>query len=293
MRNNEERTGALHQDAPAPALPASSADMNQHGSSMHFVTPTEFVELPSRGLFYSEAHPLHGEKNIEIKFMTAKEEDILTSKTLIKQGIIIDRLLKSLILNTKIDPKSLLSGDRNAILVAARVSGYGPEYNVSLSCPVCASTERPSFNLENSTLTGASVDEEFLNKADVSFNKEKNTFSFTLPKTKAEVEVRLMDGKDESKLASNQEMKRKNKLPETLMTDLMKAYIVSVNGDKNITSIRTFIETMPVIDARELRNVYSKITPNIDLTQHFGCSSCGHEQDMEVPFTAEFFWPRQ
>ena len=90
--------------------------------------PTEEVTLPSKGLLYPEGSPL---KNgvIEMKYMTAKEEDILTNQNLIERGTVIDKLLQSLIV-TPIDYNDLLVGDKNAILVAARILGYGKDYTL-------------------------------------------------------------------------------------------------------------------------------------------------------------------
>ena len=114
MINNEERTGAVqHPDSPSPSQPQTG----QNG--LNFVAPTEFVEIPSRGRFYPQGHPLHGVESVEIRQMTAKEEDILSSKTLLKQGVAIDRFLQSVIVDRKLNSDSMLIGDKNALIVAA------------------------------------------------------------------------------------------------------------------------------------------------------------------------------
>jgi hypothetical protein len=112
-----------------------------------FVAPTEFVELPSEGKFYASDHPLYNQKTIEIKQMTAKEEDILSSMTLIKNGVALERLLESVIIDKSIKPETLLLGDRNAIIIAARVSGYGMEYRTEIRCPNCQTDQKFGFNL--------------------------------------------------------------------------------------------------------------------------------------------------
>ena len=123
IRNNEDRTGP--RSTAADEVPAEIKEMM---NPMDFVAPTEFVEIPSKGKFYPQGHPLCGVESVEIRQMTAKQEDILSSRTLIKQGVALERLLKSVIVDRSIDPSTLLTGDRNAILIAARISGYGKNY---------------------------------------------------------------------------------------------------------------------------------------------------------------------
>ena len=135
MSRNKQRTAAATDAvaATAPTTPAAPA-------SLSYVTPTEFVELPSRGQFYPADHPLHGKDVIEMRYMTAKDEDILTSPALLKKGIAIDRLLQNLVVDNNINPNNLLIGDKNAILLAARISGYGEEYPVTLQCNSCGAS---------------------------------------------------------------------------------------------------------------------------------------------------------
>ena len=94
--------------------------------SSEFKFPTEVVDLPSKGLLYPEDHPL-ASGQVEIKYMTAKEEDILTNQNYLAKGIVVDKLLQSMVV-TKFSYNDLLLGDKNAILVAARVLGYGKDY---------------------------------------------------------------------------------------------------------------------------------------------------------------------
>ena len=130
MRNNQSRIGNRQpQQAPSPA-PVQS--------NLSFAVPTEFVELPSKGAFYPSGHPLHNQETVEIKFMTAKEEDILSSTALLKKGLALDRLMEN-ILVLDIDPTDLLVCDRNAIMIAARISSYGSDYNANIVCPHCSS----------------------------------------------------------------------------------------------------------------------------------------------------------
>jgi len=123
---------------------------------------------------------------------------------------------------------------------------------------------------------------------------EKNgTFKLIMPASKVDVGVKLMNGYDEDRLNKMAEKKRKNKLPLTSLTDQLRQMIVSVNGDSSGEMISNFIEHMPARDSRYLRTTYQKVVPNIDMAQEFSCASCGHAQELEVPFTVDFFWPRQ
>ena len=88
--------------------------------------PTEVVDLPSKGKLYPPDSPL-ASGTIEMKYMTAKEEDILTNQNYIEKGIVIDKLLQALIVDKTIDYNELLVGDKNALLIAARILGYGKE----------------------------------------------------------------------------------------------------------------------------------------------------------------------
>ena len=127
-RNNEERFGPrgdAGSESPAAALP----------NPLDFISPTEHVELPSQGKGYPQGHPLHGKETIEIKYMTAKEEDILSSRNLLKKGLAIERLIQSVICDKNVQAKDLLVGDRNAILIAARRSAYGNIYSIKVTCP--------------------------------------------------------------------------------------------------------------------------------------------------------------
>lgn len=289
MARNSKRSKlgtGLEDSTPAPADSVAAAFET---GGLSFATPTEFVDLPSRGQYYPENHPLHGQESIEIKFMTAKEEDILSSKTLIKQGVAIERLLKSVIVDKRINPDTLISGDRNAILVATRITGYGAEYDTKITCPSCMNSGDHSFDLNEVEVKTVDEAEE----DDTYEITENGNIVTTTPMTNIRVEMKLMTGKDESYLSRLIESKRKKKLPETTLTDTLKILIVSLNGETSKDLINQFIKVVPARDSRHLRSVYEKASPNVDMTQNFECDTCGYITDMEVPFTPDFFWPKQ
>ena len=282
MSRNKERTGAQNIDAGPP--PQVLQDATTEGFS--FVVPTEFVELPSQGKYYAEGHPLHGADSIEVRQMTAKEEDILTSKTLLKKGVALDRVIQSIIVNKRIDPDSLLVGDRNAIVIACRVSGYGSEYTTQVTCPACEERQQYSFDLNAAEIFNG----EDLDDAGVVDN-ENGTFDVELPRTKVTVTFRLLTGTDEKVLLAGMEKDRKSKTHEKAVTRQLINTVAAVNGDSSAQALNYLVANIPSVDSRHIRMAYRVAAPNIDLTQNFTCNSCDHEQDMEVPLTADFFWP--
>jgi hypothetical protein len=259
---------------------------NQPGFS--FVVPTDFVELPSQGRYYPENHPLHGQQNIEIKQMTAKEEDILTSRTLLRKGIALDRVIQSVILDKRINPDTVLVGDRNAIIVAMRIAGYGSDYTTKVVCPACQTSQEHTFYLHEASIYRGE-DSEGLGVTD----NKNGTFDVLLPRTKVTVTFKLLTGQDEKQLLKAMEGARKRKAAEKTITTQLRSMIVAVNGDNSPEAIKYLIDNIPSMDSRHLRLAYRLSTPNVDLTQTFECAECGHEGDMEVPLTAEFFWPNQ
>ena len=284
MSRNRDRTG-MGDTKPDVSAPPPQA-LQQETSGFSFVIPTEFVDLPSKGRFYPETHPLHNVDSIEIKQMTAKEEDILTSRTLLKKGVALDRVIHSLILDKKVDPDSLLIGDRNAIIIATRVSGYGNEYTTSVACPGCGTTQEFSFDLNEANI----YEGENIDTLDITDNGD-GTFTTCLPKTELNVTVRLLTGRDEKNLMQTTENDRKRKRPERAVTHQLQSMLVSVNGEDGAEMLQYFAENLPSMDSRHLRLAYRLAAPNIDLTQHFECAECDYEADMEVPLTADFFWP--
>jgi len=290
-RNNEDRLGAKQDDAnPPPTSMAQGPSQKTDSSSvMSFAVPTEFVELPSKGKFYPQEHPLCNEEAIEIRYMTAKDEDILTSKALLKKGVAIDRFLQNILVDRNINVGDLLVGDRNAILVAARVSGYGSQYITNVSCPSCGQNSEYEFDLSDINISA--VDEEMLERSDIKLTSN-GTFIYVLPKSGFEVEIRLLHGKDEKTMLKIMKTNKKHDMPDSMLTSHIAQVLVSVDGISDQTVINQFINVMPAMDSRSIRNAYSLVMPNVDLTQLFECSECDQETTMEVPFGATFLWPK-
>ena len=280
MRDNNKRLSAGADPAPAVADDAKP--------SLDFATPTELVDLPSKGKFYSEGHPLHNQETIEIKYMTARDEDILTSPSLLKKGVAIDRFLQNVIRNQRINVSSLLSGDKNAILVASRINGFGADYTTKVTCPNCMAVNEHTFDLDAVELYSGDVHDGYDIVA-----TDRGTFLVKLPRTELEVEVRLLTSKDENELAARmQANKKRSNVIETNLTDQLKKVIVSINGVDDMQSIHKVVNNLPAYDSRYLRSAFVRLTPGLDMTQDFTCDSCGFEKEVDIPLTVDFFWSK-
>lgn len=233
--------------------------------------PTEMVDLPSKGLLYPEDSPLRSGQ-IEMKYMTAKEEDILTNSNYIQQGVVLDKLLESLIV-TKINFKDLLVGDKNAILIASRILGYGQDYEFELN--------GRTYNVDLTTLKDKELPE------DVDYSKG-NEFHFTLPASKDEVTFKLLSHGDE--LAIERELKGLKKINPNASPELstrLKYIITSVNNDRENKTIREFVENQLLArDSRALRQEVKRVSPDINLT-----IQGDNGEDIMIPINLNFFWP--
>ena len=275
MRNNQRRDRGSSQTPAVFSAPTTPG--------LTYEVPTEFVVLPSRGLFYPEGHPLCNQETVEIRFMTAKEEDILASQTLSDKGLTIDRLLSSIIVQD-LDPESLLIGDRNAIMIAARISAYGNEYPAAVLCHSCNMRLDYSFDLEKINLHENCFDEKFLKEHKITFDSEIRSLLISLPKSGVEVGLRMLDGADEKTLNSEID-------DGSAITSTLARFISHVEKNEDPDHIKQFIDNMPAADSVFLRNLYPKLVPNIDLKQPWICKNCANAKDVEVPLNASFFWP--
>jgi hypothetical protein len=241
-----------------------------------FKIPTETIELPSKGLLYPELNPLSSGK-IEMKYMTAKEEDILTNASYIKQGIVIDKLLQSLIV-TKVNYGDLLVGDKNALMIAARILAYGAKYTFSYD------GEEQTIDL--STLDAKPLADELKN------SNGNNNFSYTLPDSGNIVTFKLLTHEDEQKIdAEIKGLKKINKDASNEGVTRLCYIITSINGDSEQKAIRDFVNNyMLAKEARAFRQYYASISPDINLTVSV-TNSNGVEEDIELPININFFWP--
>jgi len=245
--------------------------------------PTEVLSLPSNGLLYSEDSPLRS-GTIDVKYMTAKEEDILTSNNLIDQGIVITKLLESVIADSKIKLNDMLIGDKNALMIGTRILGYGADYKISLTDP--DTQERVEHTVDLSKLKNKSIDESLL--------KNGNLFSFELPNSKRVVEFKLLTHKDERNIDS--ELKGLQKISkvtgvESQLTTRLKHQIISVDGETDKKFISNFVDNeFLALDTKEFRNYHNSIQPDIVFEQEY-TNELGESHTVNIPIGIRFFWP--
>ena len=238
--------------------------------------PTEMVELPSKGYFYADGHPLSSGK-VEVKYMTAKEEDILTSQNLIQQGIVLDKLLESLVVDKSIKLDDMLIGDKNALMVAARILGYGKEYE---------------FNYDG---VEQSVDLSILEPVEMDFDKftkGQNEFNFKLPNSEREITFKLLTSGDEQKIS--EEIKAREKISKEQsfeLTTRLKNMILSVDGNSEKAYINNFVDNEFLSrDSLAFREYLTSVTPDVDMTTKIK-NTAGRETEVVIPVTLRFFWP--
>lgn len=247
--------------------------------------PSELIGLPSEGHFYASTSPLH-QGSVEIKYMTAREEDILTSQNLIKKGVVLEKLLESLILSPGVKVDELLIGDKNALFIAARRLAYGDSYGpLELKCPKCGKDNK------------CTVDLSLIKNKEFDFSKYErgtNQFEFKLPTCKKVVKFKLLTHKDEQ--AIEQEIAGVNKITKSgtspEITTRLKRTIISIDGDEDRQAITKFVDTELLSrDSLTFRNHVKEITPDIDMAFDFTCVECSYEERVGVPMEVSFFWP--
>lgn len=241
--------------------------------------PSEVIDLPSKGLFYPESSPLRSGQ-IELKYLTAKEEDILTSANLIEKGIVLDKLLDSVILTPGVKSSDLLVGDINAVMIATRILAYGKDYPVSITCPLCDS------EIEHvADLTALDT------KNEPTEDSTKN-LTIVLPVSKASVKIKLLTRQDELNITKEVKALKKASLDiSNETTARLRAIIVSVNGDSSKNTIWTFVENMLVRDSRFVKEEYRKLLPDVDMNVKVSCDCSDELIDARLPIGANFFWP--
>jgi len=239
---------------------------------MEIKMPTEEVSLPSGGKLYPKDSPLSSGK-VEIKYMTAKEEDILSNQNYIEKGNVLDKLLDSVIVgDVKVD--DLLIGDKNAVMVAVRALGYGKDYTFKYG--------GEEHTIDLTALQPKEIDPDFESATE-------NDFTFTLPKSENVVTFKLLTGQDEKKIdAELKGLKKIIKDGTPSLTTRLKYQITSVNGDRETKSIREFVDKFLLAqDSRALREKIRSLSPDIDLTFY----PEGREEGVDIPIGISFFWP--
>jgi hypothetical protein len=245
-----------------------------------FTVPTEMIDLPSKGLVYPKENPLSSGV-VEMKYMTAKEEDILTNVNLLRQGLAIEKMLKSLI-KSAIAYEDLTLGDRNALLIAARILAYGKDYSFSYKNPNTGQEEKVQYDLQNLQHK----------KVDYAVFANKNEFTFDLPHSKNTVTFKLLTIGDDKKIDDESKGVKKALGQEAGSSLRLKYQITSINGEYSTKTVRDFIDSGALLslDSNPLRKHISEISPDLDMNISFTLSD-GTEVSTDLPMTAEFFFP--
>lgn len=248
-------------------------------SEQKYDFPTEVLSLPSKGLIYPKEHPLSSGQ-ITIKYMTAKEEDILSNQNLIKKGIVLDKLFESIIVD-KIDPKDILIGDKNAIILATRLLGYGPNYSMRFYSSVTSQTMETSIDL--SKIQTKEIDESLF--------QNKNEFEFITPIGKNKLTFKLLTHGDELAIEKDIEaMQKLNKEGSFEITTRLRYMIKSVDGNSDISIISRYINGMLARDSRAFRDYVKSISPDLDMTFEYTHDS-GEKEALPITLGVGFFWP--
>lgn len=248
-----------------------------------FEIPVEMVPLPSNGRLYPAESALSGQETLEIRAMTAREEDILTSRALIKKGTVITHLIKSCLVNKAINVDDMIVGDRNAIMTALRVTGYGSEYTAEVDCPNCSERSKQDFQLTELPIKRLDVDP---------IAEGANLFEFKLPMSKKTVHFKFLTGADETQLTVMMERTKKQGAEgANLVTTRLQHQIVAIEGIKDRTKINMFIRNMPARDSLALRKFADKHEPGLDMNTWMDCPHCMESSEVRLPMGASFFWP--
>jgi len=279
MRNNQDRLGAPETPETSDAAPV----LAQQGADFSFVAANDIVELPSKGEFYPQGHPLKDNPVVEVKQMTAKEEDILMNQSYLKQGVVVERLLQSLVLANGFNIDDLLIGDKNAILTQVRRSAYGDEYPVETVCRSCYSPISKTFDLEECVRHKHLVLPEGVERT------ENNTFKFTAPGSKALVELRFLTSADEKTLSEKEKKYKKHNIDFSLALETYKLLILSVNN--NPTLVGQYVDQMPLKDSKYIRNLLKDMQPGIEMKGEYECDNCNSGGEIDLPINFRFLWP--
>ena len=265
-----------------PRIPQTTAAA-QVQKDFGLEVPMETVPLPSSGRVYPSQSSIHGRETVDIRAMTAREEDILTSRALLKKGTIITELIKSCLIDKTINPIDLLTGDRNALMVAIRITGYGSEYDVEVECNECNVKSARTFNLGELPLKRLEI---------APVEEGQNLFAFVLPYSKKVVHFRFLSGRDEEEILATSEKQKKLGLQgESNVTTSLFSSIQSIDGIEDRAKINAFVKMMPARDSLALRNYIRDSEPGITMRQEVTCPNCDHSEEVSMPIGVTFLWP--
>jgi hypothetical protein len=253
----------------------------------NFEFPTEVITLPSKGLIYSESNPL-SKGSVEIKYMTAREEDILASQNLIKKGVVLDKLFESVVVSEGVSVGDISVGDKNAILLATRILGYGADYNVEVTDPFTGESQKVTIDLAK--IQTKEVDDSLLNR--------ENRYEFELPISKKKIKFKLLTHKDEIDInAEIQALNRLVKGDSVVSQDVstrLRYMIQEVEGNTDRGFINNFVKnSLLARESKALREYVRTISPDLDLKYQFTSDLTGESEALDIPFGVGFFYPTE
>jgi hypothetical protein len=268
-----QRGGATIQTQPQPTQQTAAG----------FEFPTQVISLPSEGKVYAESNPL-SKGTLEIKYMTAREEDILADRNLINKGIVLQKLLESVVVQPGVNVDDLVIGDINAVYLATRMLGYGAEYDIEVTDPF--SGEKQKVTIDLSKLQTKDINLDILNA--------QNRYELTLPVSKKKLIVKLLTHKDEKDI--NQEIQAMERLTKgksvgTDVTTRFKYMILDIDGNSDRGFINKFVPNMLAGDTKALRNFFKEISPDMNMTFDFVSEVTGDTEALDIPFGISFFYP--
>lgn len=264
----------------ASHLPKNDIMKNDFG----WEVPVESVPLPSRGVIYHPDSALYRKETLRIRAMTAQDEDILTSQALIKDGVVTTWLIRSCLTEPGVDVEDLIAGDRNSLMIAIRITGYGSDYHVKSFCENCE--HKNSLNIDLSSLGIKRLGIE-------PSEPGKNEFSFKLPVTNKVVRFKFLTAKDEKERKASRQFIREQTdgSLDNGVTSFLENSIIAIDNITDKLKIKHFVKYMPARDSKALRKFINDNEPGIDMMTNYKCSNCGHDNKIALPVTTDFFWP--
>lgn len=245
--------------------------------------PTNVVQLPSQGLLYPEGHPLR-QGWVELKWMTAKEENILTTESYIQQDIVIDKFLQSMIISPKFNYDDLIIGDKDALIIASRIYGYGEEYEIKVTAP-SGKEQTVVVNLNDIKPREVEIEK---------FNGE-NTFEYEFESRKTgktKLTFKFLTIKDNREINERLKKYKKAGSPDTQITSRLFQMITSVNGETEPNVIKMFIDNdFLATDSRKFREFVNSIQPGMNMEIELVDEATGEPFRTKVTIEPSFFWP--
>lgn len=283
MSDEREQRNQVFTPPTAPTGVPTMSAIDKVKAEFGLDVPIEVVPLPSAGKAYAANHPLHNCESVEIRAMTAREEDILTSKALLKKGTVISELIKSCLSDKNVSPSDLLIGDRNALMVAIRITGYGAEYDAEVQCGECDVKSNQQFQLGELPIRHLDLEP---------VSPGLNLFEYKLPYSGKTVRFKFMTGRDEEEInATHDKQKKLGLQTDASVTTNLLYSIVSVDGIEDRSKISSFVRMMPARDSLSLRTYVRTNEPGITMRQDVECPACGHSEEVTMPIGVSFLWP--